>query len=230
MIGTLKTQARNVLSDSFVWDSYPADLLRRVRNDRQLASWEKEGKRLPPPGVVKRRILAAYATAFNPRTFIETGTYLGQTTYAMKDYFQSIYSIELNEHFANKAKHRFRAHSHMQILQGDSGQRLPELLGKISETCLFWLDGHYGHYSGTAVAAKADLETPVMNEVRAILNHKVKDHVILIDDARCFDGTHDYPTMSELRALIESNRPNYDYSVQNDVIRIHPRRVVDSKY
>jgi hypothetical protein len=64
-----------------------------------------------------------------------------------------------------------------------------------------------------------------MKEVNAILEHK-QGHVILIDDARCFDGTHDYPTLNELQKLVALKRPDYMFSVLNDVIRIHPDRTI----
>jgi hypothetical protein len=42
-----------------------------------------------------------------------------------------------------KAKHRFRADPNIHILQGDSGEILPKIMGDISQPCLFWLDEHY---------------------------------------------------------------------------------------
>ena len=57
-----------------------------------------------------------------------------------------------------------------------------------------------------------------------ILRHEVKHHVILVDDARCFNGTKGYPTIDELKALITQNGPSYDLSIANDVIQIRPRK------
>lgn len=58
----------------------------------------------------------------------------------------------------------------------------------------------------------------MLKELRTIFDHKVRDHVILIDDARLFDGTHDYPFIDELRELFATELPYYDFSVVNDVI------------
>jgi hypothetical protein len=91
---------------------------------------------------------------------------------------------------------------------------------------LFWLDGHYS----AGITAQGNSDTPVMIEVEAILEHKITGHVILIDDARCFNGTQDYPTLDELRELFVRARPGYEFSVLNDVIRIHPKTSVESEF
>jgi hypothetical protein len=205
--------------DSFVWR-----LRQRVKSNQALKLWEKTGRRPPSPEVIKQRIVLNYASSFKIDTLIETGTFVGDMVHAMKDHFQTIVSVELSEDLYNRAKRRFRAYPHIQISQGDSGDVLPQVLSNVSARCLFWLDGHY---SG-GFTAKGNIETPVLKEVKTILGHAIKGHVILIDDARCFDGTHDYPSLDELRGLIAVERPGYNFSVSNDVIRIHPKRVVDS--
>jgi hypothetical protein len=96
------------------------------------------------------------------------------------------------------------------------------LLRDVSMRCLFWLDGHYS--GGNTARGRTD--TPISMEVRAILDHSVCDHVILIDDARLFDGTHDYPAIPAIRELVATKRPSHVVEVLNDVIRIHPTRSV----
>ena len=97
---------------------------------------------------------------------------------------------------------------------------LKQVLGGIAERTVFWLDGHY---SG-GFTARAALDTPVVKELGTIFSHRVKDHVILIEDARLFNGTDDYPTIEELTALVHRFRPDYEISVRHDAIRAHPRR------
>lgn len=196
----------------------------RARN--ALAMWENSARPVPAPHIVKQRIILAYHSAFGTETMVETGTYQGDMVYAMKDSFKNIYSIELSEQLYDRAKLRFRDFRHVQILHGDSGEVLPQILSSINTRCLFWLDGHYS----AGFTAKASIETPIMKELATILAHRVKGHVILIDDARCFDGTHDYPTLAELRKLVEVSMPGCSFWVSNDVIRIHPDRTIESQY
>jgi hypothetical protein len=137
--------------------------------------------------------------------------------HAMKKSFARIISFELDHNLAVQAQQRFADDNHIQIIQGDSGKLLGDYLATINEPCLFWLDGHY---SG-GITAKGALETPIENELTAILSHAVDGHVILIDDARCFTGENDYPTLNELRNFVAERKPNYNFSVEHDAIRIH---------
>ena len=221
MLNTLKRLLRNTFYDTFVWD-----FRERGKAKTAIAAWQAAGKPVPPPEPVKRTTLADYGAAFGLETLIETGTLFGGTMYALRDQFKNLYSIELSPELAAKAQHRFRSTPQVQILQGDSGKLLPQLISGISQPCLFWLDGHY---SG-GVTAQGDLDTPILNEMRTIFAHPCKNHVILIDDARLFNGTDDYPTIDGLRAMCHAERPDYDFSVVNDIIRIHPARAVSTTY
>lgn len=219
MTAHLKTAFR----DSLIRITNHSDALMHLKNTIRTRSWQKAGKPVPPPHAVKQRIISQYASVFGVGTFVETGTYRGDMLYAMKDTFQTIISIELSTILCSQARDRFRDYPHIDIQQGDSGEVLPKILNNISGKCLFWLDGHYSR----GVTAKGATETPVAKEVATILEHKVRDHVILIDDARCFDGTHDYPALNDLREFVALCRPDYAFSVANDVIRLHPQGRLD---
>jgi len=87
----------------------------------------------------------------------------------------------------------------------------------INEPCLFWLDAHY---SG-GVTAQADSETPIVEEIKVILEHSCSDHVMLIDDAREFTTNKNYPTLEEIKQIIQQSRKKYQMVVDADIIRIH---------
>ena len=191
----------------------PDDVLKLRRDLEARRAWEKQGRPSPPPHIIKEELIKNFAQDFNTPILIETGTYLGDMVHAMRKSFTRIISFELDPTLAAQAQNRFAGDSHIQIIQGDSGKLLAEYLKNIHEPCLFWLDGHY---SG-GITAKGSLETPIKNELTAILSHPVDGHVILIDDARCFTGENDYPTLDELKTLVA----NRNFSVEHDVIRIH---------
>lgn len=212
----LKSQLRLLLQDSHVWDT-----LLRVRNHYSVDAWEKAGRPVPVPHAVKQDMLIRYATTYGTQTLIETGTFYGDMVYAMRDRFEKIISIELSADLAKRAVRRFKNHPRIQIVQGDSGVLLPQILTTITTTCLFWLDAHA---SGGGTAGNAKEYCPVLREVNAVLGHGNKDHVILIDDAGSFNGTDCYPTLSQLREVVANSGPSYDLSVSEHVIQIHPRR------
>src|SRR5689334_15556392 len=167
---------------------------RAHQRNRLYAAWLRSGCPTPPPQIAKQRIVQEYARRFGLRIFVETGTYLGDMVNAVKKDFDQIYSIELSTELCRNAKQRFNNQTHISILQGDSGKVLKGVLDQIRKPCLFWLDGHYSE----GITAKGDLETPVIDELTCIANHPMAHrHTILIDDARCFTGKGDYPTIKE---------------------------------
>lgn len=196
----------------------PDDVLKLRRDLEARRAWEKQGRPSPPPHVVKEELIRDYARTFNTKILIETGTYLGDMVHAMKKSFSRIISFELDQALAAQAQNRFAKDNHIEIVQGDSGKLLGNYLATINEPCLFWLDGHY---SG-GITAKGALETPIKNELTFILSHPVDGHVVLIDDARCFTGENDYPTLDELTNFVAKRKPGHKFTVKHDVIRVHP--------
>lgn len=184
---------------------------------KKVLLWKLQGRPVPAPHAVKQMINRYYAAKFKPRVFVETGTYMGEMVDAVLNDFSKIVSIEFDPKLAQRAQNKFSAAPHVTILQGDSGKLLPGLLAKINEPCLFWLDAHY---SG-GVTGQADYETPIVREIKTILDHPCEDHVILIDDAREFTGSKDYPTLEELKQIVRQKRKEWRMEVSADIIRIH---------
>jgi len=183
----------------------------------EIKKWEKKGRPIPPPPAVKAKIIKEYARQFSTDILIETGTYQGDMLASMWNVFSQIFSIELSQDLFQKAKLRFAKYSHICIMHGDSSEILPQILRSINKPCLFWLDAHY---SG-GVTAKGDIDTPIISELKQILSHSIKNHVILIDDAREFIGLNDYPTIENLKDFIHSERSDYVIQVADDIIRLY---------
>jgi hypothetical protein len=193
-----------------------SDWRKRIDQRRVARQWNQYGPQSPMLREDKQKTILGYAERFHLPVFIETGTYQGDMVNAAKDAFQMIYSIELDQALFERARERFSGDEHIAILQGDSAQVLPEILEKITQPALFWLDGHY---SGGETAL-GNLQTPVLAELKHILQHPVPGHVILIDDARCFVGVGDYPTLGALKKFIDTLKPGLQFEVQHDIIRV----------
>jgi hypothetical protein len=191
----------------------------RRRDRRKQRAWLAAGRPVPAPSVVKHGILREYADRYQLGTLVETGTYRGGTIEALRDRFARIYSIELDDALYERARARFARAPHVTILHGDSALMLPTVLAELSEPALFWLDGHY---SGPGTA-KGRRETPIVEEIRAILAYPVPGHVILVDDAHVFGIWPDYPTLDEFQKLVAAQRPDLAFTVEDDIIRIHPK-------
>ncbi len=211
----LVTSSKALLRNTFV-----EDLVRRGRGRKAIEEWVRRGRPAPPPHAVKVQTVLQYARRFDVPTLVETGTFRGDMIAAVRRAFQRIYSIELNPELATAARARFKRLPHISIIQGDSGIELGNLLPKLDTPCLFWLDGHWVPNSAN-ITSKGSVETPILDELRAIFKHPVKGHVILIDDARTFDGTGDYPTLAELTSFITQNWTGSKVEVDADIVRVH---------
>lgn len=183
-----------------------------------LVYWQLTGRKLPPPHVYKQSVIKKLAKEFNIEILVETGTYKGDMIEALKKRFKKLTSIELSEFYFKNATVKFKNDSNVNIINGDSGKEIKKLLKGLSSPALFWLDGHY---SG-GKTAKTKLNTPIVEELVAILKHKTKEHVVLIDDARLFNGKDDYPKISQIKKLLKGLK--YDIEIRDDIIRITPSK------
>lgn len=202
---------------SMIKRTFLYEIIRPVWQRIELRSWEKKGKPIPLPHLMKQRIIKQYAREFSVDTLIETGTYLGDMVHATKNTFSKIVTIELNKSLYERAKKKFAKFAYISIIEGSSVEALPGILTNITQPCLFWLDAHY---SG-GITTKGELETPIIQELSYILDHSVVEHVILIDDAREFIGRNGYPTIEELQNLTFERHPRLVFEVKDDIIRIH---------
>lgn len=193
--------------------------LARFRRSRQLEKkykqWELNGAVPPMPNLGKQRFVIDYIKKNSPEVFIETGTYKGRMVYAVMPHVKEIYSIELDDNLFQNARKRFRGYNNVHILHGQSGDILPKVMKNINNRCLFWLDAHFSGGSTT----KGDSDTPIMQEIECILSHdRISEHILLIDDARCFTGENDYPTIEYLKSYILRKFPGWYFDVKSDII------------
>lgn len=178
-----------------------------------------------PPYDKKVATVREYRAHYHINTLVETGTYHGEMVEAMLGKAQRIISIELQPQFYEAAKQKFSANPSVTILNGDSSKVIPHVLSTLSEPSLFWLDGHYDPFD--TQTARGEMDTPVLQELEHILSHKITNHIILIDDARCFIGPNPimnhYPTIPELEQFVMQRRRDVQFSVKDDIIRIVPK-------
>jgi hypothetical protein len=141
--------------------------------------------------------LRKQARRYGLKVFIETGTWQGDTLAELRNSFDELHSIELSQTLHRKAAERFRDDTKIKLWQGDSGEVLADVLTSLCQPALFWLDGHV---SGEGTARGTE-ETPIRRELLQISKHHLMlRHVVVIDDARLFDGSNGYPDLSSLRA------------------------------
>jgi hypothetical protein len=123
-------------------------------------------------------------------TFIESGTFCGQTIINLIDSFQILHTIELGKNYYdyfNQVKID-RNYTNVKNHFGDTVKVLPEILKSHDEydNCIFWLDGHFSSWD----TAKGEKDVPLIEECCLIDRfYRAEKGVIFIDDFRLF-GTN----------------------------------------
>ncbi len=183
-------------------------------------------------GALRESLLNELKTIFKIDTFIETGTYLGDTTVRAASIFNQVHTVELSKELFHKASTRFKNYKNITAHCGESNLVLRNILSKSLGRCLFYLDGHYsGH-----VTARGVLDTPVIEELEAIGNAQKTDSILLIDDIRLFQnssypkelqsldlGLETYPDLSVLLNAILKVNPHYQFCFLGDALLAFPK-------
>lgn len=145
----------------------------------------------------------------NGDTFVETGTYMGDTVkLALGAGFNRVYSCEINEGLYKNCVDLFKDNPNVNILLGDSIDCLKEILSRIHGPATFWLDAHA---SGELIGGKSG-GSPVVDELKLIAEHECKEHTIFIDDRRLF-GSAEWSFVTEQQALDALKKINPNYNV-----------------
>jgi len=196
-------------------DSLASVAARRAKGTYDEARWVLARRTGPPPSSFKRRVLRQAADRHALRILVETGTYKGDTVATLRHRFDRIVSIELSPFYAERARRRFAPDANVAILEGDSADVLLEVVEGLRQPALFWLDGHW---SG-GDTARGTVGSPVSTEVDIVLRSPYP-HVVLIDDARCFDGSDGYPKLVDLQDLVRRLRPDAAVEIRHDAVSI----------
>jgi hypothetical protein len=194
--------------------------LRPFTEWRVFRKWERAGRPIPAPPIVKQRIVKTALRESGAATVVETGTFTGDMVDALVGRASRIVSIELDDALHARARQRFAGTRSVELLHGDSAVLFPKVVAQLTAPSFFWLDGHWAG-GGTA---RTSVASPVSHEIAALLDHPVSGHVVLIDDAREFTGEDGYPTVDALRRTILARQPDAEFEVKDDIIRWVSRR------
>ncbi|MFA7272963.1 MAG: hypothetical protein WC044_03795 [Crocinitomicaceae bacterium] len=138
-------------------------------------------------------------------TFIETGTFKGQTTKLSSQFFKNVMTVEINPENYALSKANLNGISNIDMYFGDTNELLADMIQKAEGPITFWLDAH-------PMDPKVDAACPLIEELDIIAqNLGDKEAIILIDDLhRCLMGDGDYPKLEELEAGLKKINSNYE--------------------
>jgi len=193
---------------------------RRALQARVIRKWQRKGCPFRTPHEYKQATVLDYARRYGLRVFVETGTQHGRMLMAMQRHFDQLFSIELHPQLFAFSRTRFTRFPHVHLLEGDSAREVARVLDQIEGDALFWLDAHFFPHGPSG---ETDDLTPLLGELAVILQQRGRRHVILADDAHSFTPEQHYPPLEDVRALVQRLRPDLEWSVEHDIMRIVPR-------
>lgn len=184
---------------------------------RGLVQWSRRGWGVPSAACAKREVLRR--VHIGGATWVETGTYRGDTTSFLRSLGAEVLTIEPNDSLFDAACRRFKGDTKITLIKGTSEEVFASLVENVSGPVCFWLDGHY---SGPGTH-KAQFDTPVNHELAVIEYHLARLHpvTVLIDDFREFPsdpaGSNggQYPTRESL--VNWATRNSLTWTVEHDI-------------
>ncbi len=174
--------------------------------------WRRSNYSSPSPQHVKIKVLKSHSLP--NATWIETGTYLGDTTSKLAMIANKVISIEPQAELSLFASTRLKRKKNVEVINATSESCIAKVLDGVSGPTCFWLDGHFSGdvtFQGTEVS-------PISAELSAISSYLTKNKVVvLIDDFRLFvnSATTGYPPQSSLVAW--AGEKNLFWSVEHDI-------------
>ena len=180
-----------------------------------LYNWGVASFTSPSPYFIKQACVIR--NGLKGSTYVETGTYMGDTTALLGLVAERVISIEPKTKLFQLAQLRFKNSKNIEIMHGTSESIFPTLIPTLKGDISFWLDGHYS--AGASYQGMKD--TPIIEELNEIGKNlpNLGRVVIMIDDIRCFDpaiqGFEDYPTKSYLVNWADNNK--LAWTIEHDI-------------
>lgn len=186
-----------------------------LRPLREFFRWKRRNFGAQSPQFIKEKVFKRHGVPGG--TWIETGTFKGDTTKFLSSLGGNVHTIEPAQKYYDRAVKKFAAKSNITVHNGTSEQILPKLLPSLSGDMNFWFDGHYS--AGSTFQGETDC--PVLVELQTLDANRGNygQVTVMIDDVRCF-GTDDpaYSDYPSLDALVDWARShNMAWTIEHDI-------------
>jgi len=114
-------------------------------------------------------------------SFVESGTYKGESIFNLEPYFDKLYTIEIKKEFYDDVRSRYEGDK-ITFLLGDSSTLIGTVCSSLTENTIFFLDGHWSS-DGTGKGIK---DCPLYEELQSIMTELKQKAIVIIDDVRLF--------------------------------------------
>lgn len=182
----------------------------------EFRTWQKRSWASPAPNFVKRQVLRRHSSP--SATWVETGTYLGETSRYLARSGSAVISLEPSPYYYALAKRKLRSFKNVKLINGSSETHFSGVINSLSGEVCFWLDGH--HSGGQTF--RGAMVSPVLKELEEISRARTRFSSIrvMVDDVRLFPvGSHKgepgYPPITSLTDFAESN--GFTWTIEHDI-------------
>jgi hypothetical protein len=191
-------------------------LLKQYRRRLTLShiAWRKKGFSSPSPHSVKMAVLKRYGPPDS--TWIETGSYLGETASRLSRMSKQVHSIEPEKSLFEFVSWRYKKIDNLKFYYGPSEKVLEDLVRVQNANTCFWLDGHF---SGD-ITYRGDDSSPIIFELSVIEKYlaNLENVRVLVDDVRDFafqSNDSSYPNLNYLVSWASKN--NLNWTIEHDI-------------
>jgi hypothetical protein len=140
-------------------------------------------------------ILSKRKKKHGPRVFVETGTYMADTTITASYIFEDVFSVEINKVLYEKATEKCSNRTNIHLTLGDSVQWLSNVLPTLKHKgVVLFLDAHQSGHD----TSNNGKWVPLLEEL-AVIAKQLKNttgHILIIDDVRLFSKHWDWEGVS----------------------------------
>jgi hypothetical protein len=147
-----------------------------------------------PSEHAKRRHLLELFRERGHRTFVESGTYRGDTTAFFVPHADRLITVEVDRRLYQQARDRFGREPKVEVVEGDALVEVPRIVAELDVPALVWLDGHY---SGGDTGRGVEVE-PALAILDRIGDAAPAGSTIVVDDLRLFGRLPDFPRLEDL--------------------------------
>ena len=172
----------------------------------QIRAWQKRSFRGQSPDFIKRSFICSYSGVNS--IWVESGTYLGDTSVALSRSAKKVYTIEPAAIIARRARARFKKYSNIELIEGTSESEFENILKKVDGDVCFFLDGH----ASGGITYLGSEQAPIIHELNSISKNieNFNSIKVIVDDVRLFDSCSDdlqiYPRREYLVSWAVENR------------------------
>jgi hypothetical protein len=168
-------------------------------------------------------------------TFVETGTFKGDSVALVRSIFSQIHTCELSSELYQAALCRFESDKAVTCHLGSAGDLLKHISRQlVDRPVLYWLDAHWCAGENTA---GEESQCPLLEELEAIFPLH-PNSVVWIDDARYFMSPPPKPHVSKgwprwhevQKKLIWLAADTHRFVFANDTILLYPNKIDELIY